>query len=730
MLKKKAFGAIIIICFLLCSCIGKGNKTSQVDSSQEWQYKKTVTEYDLASDEVNSLMFAVSDTALFYVAESHEEEGEEHHEIHSVNLETKEDVELLGLEEHVSDISLYESGQGLAIVSVLACDDETIHVSELDAGGKLIRSIPLKLDPEERFGLNGACRNGDGSYWIYWYDAYCHADADGNCQEKIHVSNGEINRIINLNNGEAYAEKYDKESQSYYLVDLQKNADAASEPQKVGEQVYPWGEEGFLTFMDGLLYAVDPKSGRKEELINLTDYVGVNADTLRAIRVDDGEFKFLCWSTVSGRFMAVLHAFSELSEEEKAQLKNADMEGERDKYGRLIVKVYDPMGMAVADHMVNEYNAHSEKYCVVVDRESKDDAILLTTKNAPDLIAFYNSTDVEKYAPKGYLVDLIPYLEKSDKLSAEDLMDWEFATYGMGDGLYAIARGAGVETLAVRKSEVGDEKGWTTDEYLSFLEKHPEIVCNEMLSEAHILYYGVLGNLEKYVDFENGKADFLQEDFKSVMRRIKNLKLKGRVLEPYEPLTEEDKGFLLYGWFPSVEEYANWRALTGDDFVTKGFPNDQGRKVSYLVTAYGLSIPQNAKCKEGAYDFLEYKMLSDRGGNNLSKYGKGVTTGYLYGLKDLYELDRENSIGPREVLIGNGYQSREEATSWKFEVTQEDIDAFEREVVQTGMDTLMNITIEIVIMQESKEYFYGDATVDAACDAIQKRVQLILDENR
>ena len=30
----------------------------------------------------------------------------------------------------------------------------------------------------------------------------------------------------------------------------------------------------------------------------------------------------------------------------------------------------------------------------------------------------------------------------------------------------------------------------------------------------------------------------------------------------------------------------------------------------------------------------------------------------------------------------------------------------------------------------TKEDFYGDAIVDAVCDAIQKRVQLILDENR
>ena len=239
--------------------------------------------------------------------------------------------------------------------------------------------------------------------------------------------------------------------------------------------------------------------------------------------------------------------------------------------------------------------------------------------------------------------------------------------------------------------------------------------------------------MEKYVDFANGKADFLQGDFKNVLRRIKNLDLQVSVLGPYEPLTEEDdEGFLLYGWFPSVEEYANWRTIARDDFVVKGFPNDQGKKVSFLRAANGLSIPQNAQCKEGAYDFLEYKMLRDRGvQKSLSVYGKDVTAGYLYGLKDLYELDQKNSIGPREIRIAQSInQSLDETRAWKYEVTQQDIDTLKSEVDQANMDGLLNVEIEIIIMEESKEYFYYDATLEATCDAIQKRVQLLLDENR
>ena len=65
MYRKKGYFIVIIISFLLCSCIGKGSKSSQEGILQEQQYRKSVMEYDLSVNGVNSSMFAASNAVLF-----------------------------------------------------------------------------------------------------------------------------------------------------------------------------------------------------------------------------------------------------------------------------------------------------------------------------------------------------------------------------------------------------------------------------------------------------------------------------------------------------------------------------------------------------------------------------------------------------------------------------------------------------------------------------------------
>gem|GEM_PF-3180965 len=723
--KLKRVLIMMLMCFMLCSCFSTGSKDIVEDSGEEeTRYRKTVKELNVNTSELNYNLLAISETSCYYVTEIHEEE--EAWEIRKIDYGMNEEKLLTRLVESIFFISLGKEDSGQEKLYVLSCNDENVFLHEVNDRGEEVRKIVLSLNADDRYGLKGACSREDGKYWIYWQDAYCLMDEEGICQEKIVIKNATVQNLIRSSNDTTYAVLFNEDAQTSVLRDLENTSNKEIPLPGDGEYIYSPRNRGILAFADGMLYEIDLETQKRKEVLNLKNYVGVSSDTIRGFWADEEEYRFLCVSMLSGNFRLSLQCFTELSEEEKEALRKEEKkEGEYDQYGRQIVRVYDPTGLAVSDFEVNEYNTISEKYCIVVERERKEEALVLTVQNAPDMMAVFDYRDIERYCQKGYLVDLLPYLESSKKLTPEDLMEWEFTCYGWENGLYGLSTDFCVMTMIGKKSLLGEKKGWTSDEYLTFLENHPHVVSKGPMEQLQVLQYGIQGNLEAYIDFSNGKADFTQQSFREFLSRIKDLKLEAEVLENSDDAIGEDMDFLTMTGYQNVDAIAMIRTRMGGDFVIKGFPNDQGKEVSFLDPLGGLSIIRNGNCKEGAVDFLEYKMRRDLDYRDIRS--EEYTSGLLYGLKELYQMDQEHSLGPREHKVftetGREYVER-------YEVTQKDVDLLNREVENAVTDTLEARTILIIILEEAVQYFNGDISLDAACDAIQGRAQLLLDENR
>ncbi len=722
--RLKRIFIMMLLSFLFCACVGRGNSAVVEDAEEGVLFRKTVKELDLNVNEANAFLLAISDTSCYYVAEKHEEEL---HEVRKVDFKTNEEKCLFQLKEEIRSISLCGVEQEQESLNVLSCDDEKVFLRRVNDQGEEVRKIVLNLGADDRYGLKGVCERKDGKYWVYWWNAYCLMDEEGLCSERIPVRNAIIQNVILADNDKTYASLLYEDTQASVLRDLEGASNKEISLPGSGEYLFSLKNHEILAFADGMLYEIDLETEEKKEVLDLKNYVGISSDTIRAIWADETEYRFLCVSMLSGRMRTSLQSFTELSEEEKAVHKNEEKpEGEYDQYGRQIVRIYDPGGWQVSDTIINEYNTISEKYCVVAERERKDEALILTTQNAPDIMVVTDFRDIERYCQKGYLADLLPYMERSEKLSAEDLMEWEFTCYGWENGLYGLSESFLVTTLIGKKSQLGEKKAWTTDEYLTFLETHPHVVGYGPWDRTQVLWYGIMGNLEAYVNFENGTANFEQKSFREFLSRIKDLQLESESLENSDDIIGEDVDFMSIVGYQTADSIAELRTRMGDDFVIKGFPNDQGKGMTFLESSGCLSIISNGKCKEGAYDFLEYVMLLD-----LYYYdarNDPNTSGKLYGLKELYQKDQENSLGPREqkvikVETGTEFVKR-------YEVTQEDVDLLKSDVDQAVTDTLEARTIQFIIIEEAMAYFDGNVSLDATCDAIQGRVQLLLDENR
>lgn len=348
----------------------------------------------------------------------------------------------------------------------------------------------------------------------------------------------------------------------------------------------------------------------------------------------------------------------------------------------------------------------------------------LLAKESADLIALLDYQDIERYMAKGYLEDLTPYLERSEQLSRDRYLGSVLQCYMMGDALYSIPVSFSILTLGGRASELGNEPGWTVDEFLDWLEEHPDVQAKEGLSPSNVLNYCLMGGMDLYVDPESRRGNFQGEDFCELLRRIHNLKLDerehwedwGELLEGETPVLDrlDVQGFLHCG--RTEDEY-------GEEMVYKGYPTGDGTPC-YFFQGSCLAVLSRSTDKEGAYAFWEYylthrQMGEDSFYTNLEALEKSMETA-----SDLYIADVE------EEGRYTAYKSRglDDWCDWYPAMTLEQRDKQVSLLEYVRADPLENQTIRNIILEEAQCYFAGDKSLEDTCEIIQSRVQTYLDE--
>lgn len=77
--------------------------------------------------------------------------------------------------------------------------------------------------------------------------------------------------------------------------------------------------------------------------------------------------------------------------------------------------------------------------------------------------------ELEKYASKGILEDLLPFLDNSARLRREDVLKPVADTYTVDGKLVALPTWFRLEVITGRQSMVGDRDGWNLPEMMAFL---------------------------------------------------------------------------------------------------------------------------------------------------------------------------------------------------------------------------------------------------------------------
>ncbi len=400
------------------------------------------------------------------------------------------------------------------------------------------------------------------------------------------------------------------------------------------------------------------------------------------------------------------------------------------------------------DTLVAAFNRNSGHYraeLLIYGRDSKDltdlQAVLdranmaIMSGDSPDLICLYYGVNVDAYVNRGILEDLTDYLSQSDTLHREALLEPALEQFTYDDGLYGLPRDIILKTLAGRRRDLGDERGWTIAEMKQFAQGHPDA---RLFDYARLFdpcpKNGVLRvlleyNMKNYVDWGNGTCSFDSEEFRELLEFANSFPLAQL---PDKDLTLENGGILLYlPWqITDVHSYTYMRKAFGNEDITCiGFPGQQGNGTMIDIGECTFGISTLSAHKDGAWAFMEFMMTA----GTIPEWNFPVN-------KEMLERNFLDALGQDYVYDGEGNIRKDEngkpltrelfAERSGLAPTQEDVDAI-RQLLDTAQPSnLSRSNIYNIISEEVSPYFYGQKTLDQVVDIIQRRAQLYVSESQ
>lgn len=566
------------------------------------------------------------------------------------------------------------------------------------------------------------CAMGEQRIWLF--------DSEGCGQGEIVCPGREYLDLCADGEGQVYATYQDSQGRQNILAGVQYQNRKLSGEVEIPFDGSMWagGENALLMCGNGYLSAYSPVRGEAVKVLDIA------ANRLRRNEIQDieilpgGEALLVSWEMLNNDAPVTIARLCEAPRGELAE-----------EYGtKTLTLIMLQAVLQIQEEMLHElaadYHFACKEYEVVLEGVAMEGVTdiyeamntRLLSKESADLIVLLDYQDIERYMTKGYLEDLTPYLEKSERLSRDRYLDSVLQCYMVGDALYSIPVSFSIMTLAGRASELGNAPGWTVDEFLDWLEEHPNVQGKEGLSQSNILAYCLMGGMDLYLDPESRRGDFQGEDFCKLLQRIHNLKLDegehwedwGELLKGEAPVLDwlGVQGFLDCG--RTEEEY-------GEEIVYKGYPTGDGAPC-YFFQGSSVAILSRSADKEGAYAFWEY-YLTHRQIPEYSFYtDMEALEKSVESASDLYVADVEKEGEGRYTAYKS--QGLDDWCDWYPAMTREQRDKQVSLMEYVRADPLENQRIRSIILEEAQYYFAGDKSLEDTCEVIQSRVQTYLDE--
>ena len=405
---------------------------------------------------------------------------------------------------------------------------------------------------------------------------------------------------------------------------------------------------------------------------------------------------------------------------------------------------------------VVEYNRQSGRYHCIIEQygngsgtggtgaDVRLDAALLSS-SPPDILDL-RPVDIYKYAEKGVLEDLSPYMEGSGTVRREDFLDGLLEGYTINGSLVCVPTRFALSTIVGRDSQTDLLEGWGIDDVYMLMESHPEMMelvssgsrrldgpeggrgeekgRDYMLKEFFPAYY-----LERFVDWEAGECSFDSGEFRELL-----LWLEGHVEKEqpetatgrriiYETYYAPEDALLMEARDVTFNNLLRIEAQIGGKVRFLGFPTADGRGTAACRVVDKLGMVSNGLHKEGAWDFLEYYISR---GTEESFYLNYLPTRISL-LRDMAEKAAAPQPGMStfysSIWIGDDRHEVDEFPQYLADALMEQIEGMDFRPRSAAEEQIIEIVAE-----EADIYYKGDKSLEDVTAVIQNRVGLLLKE--
>lgn len=740
-IKRKSWISIILILVSLLFLQGCGSDKGvgiQENQVNLRTYGKTSVDLNVTPDYVPNLFLMEMTDSLFYfgqeIVEEQEEEADKgglyrygfyYQALDGVGEPTcVTEIEA----EWVLALHLSKDDMGEDILCILSIVGETCTLTEYNRSGEVLKDITIEDEEFVRAHTTEIMRCPDGKYIAYSGQVLYSLREDGKILSSIECPGAGFRSGVVLKNGTVYVTYSAKESTESYLCKVDGQNGTLSDEVLIPENSgLVCEEDGKLLILDdAAVYSYDIASQKTEKILEMNVY-NIFPHRVYEMKTVGDAIHMISWDGGNASAPVKLEIMAPKSEEQLAQeLEEIESNPEKAKYdedGKRIITLYDPYGMLV-EMLIEDFNLNNDKYTVVVESGNYNYETVLVGQNSPDLMISLMGYQVENFQNSGYLEDLTPFIEQSEILSMEDLQEGIVKCFTFDGGLYALPQYASVETLMCLESQVEGKEGWTVEEFLTWLEEHPGVKGEMGLSKWVILQYCLNGNLEQYVDFESGVADFNNQDFRNMLEKINSLNCDTNYYSYRVNGECETTGTPLFSEYVSrAKAIAEKEFIFEEKLVNMGFPSDSGAPRMLINCTLSISILSRSECKEGAFAFIEHYLTYDYEARMREPQYERV----LWTLQARWEQECESS---ETYSVPLGVDENGVITSIDFPITEEHENMLQSMLANAQPRTYEMQVIQDIIAEEVQPYFQGQKDLDSVCSIIQSRVSILLSERR
>ncbi len=499
--------------------------------------------------------------------------------------------------------------------------------------------------------------------------------------------------------------------------------------EKINKWIHGNGEYELIFDPGDGLYGYDLRSNSTTELINWLDS-DISTSISKIACANSDIVMYSTYDIYKGytEQLNIIHRVDDetLRSIQNRKLINVACTGYISQGIKAMVSDFNSSNDSCRIHLEDYTKYSSSVFCSRLDEDIVNGSI-------PDVVLSGDNFDINRYAMKGAFEDLNKYMETSPEINRQDYFENVLDAYSTAGKQYCIPLSFSLDCLAGKKSVLGDINKISFDEFFR-LSEQKDLFCRDDMPYEFFTDFFINSNLSEYVDFENKKCSFDNENFIKLLEIIKesgideetyNQKLREESADNREALSIiENKSVFHPALFGNFSQFANTQQTYMEEeasFIGLPSGKNSGAVLIPVCTAAVFSSSEN---KDDAWNFV--KMLLTEEGQKACVTSGTFNVYYDYALKkSVYDTEVQAEKNKNDTV----YVSDAHGNSIKLKKTdQKTFDKIYSLITSASTTSSFDSRISEIISEQTDKYYSGAQSAEETAGAIQSKVTLYLKE--